>query len=445
MTIGKRALRNDRPNGTVAHLVPPVVVPDRSTVATPQSTARRWSLIVVLAVVTLAGLYGLAQWLLGPRVPVYVVAKGDVLETIVASGRVETPLRVDIGSQVTGTVATIPVAEGQSVKAGQLLIALEDSEAKAAVAAARAAVVQAQARLKQIRDVALPAAEQALRRAQANLVNARRQYERVKELRSTGVVSQSQLDDAEMNLEVAESDARTAQLQVQTNQADGSDYLVATTTLEQARANLAAALAKVKYTRIVAPVDGTLIARNVERGDVVQPGKALMVLSPAGEVQLVVQIDEKNLANLRVGQTALASADAYPDQQFPARVAYMNPAIDADRGSVEVKLDVPDPPAYLRQDMTVSVDIEVARRAGTLVLAADAVHNSSTTGPWVMKISDGRATRQPVTLGARGTGKVEILEGLRAGDQVIAAINSKASAGKRVRAAPLADRTTPGK
>ncbi len=111
---------------------------------------------------------------------------------------------------------------------------------------------------------------------------------------------------------------------------------------------------------------------------------------------------------------------------------------------MEVKLKVPDPPAYLRQDMTVSVDIEVARRANTLILAAEAVHNSG-AAPWVMKISDGKAMHQPVTLGARGTGKVEILDGLRAGDLVISATNGNVTEGKRVRAAPTADNTTPKK
>jgi HlyD family secretion protein len=445
MIIGKQSPRKERLGGGVARLVHPAALPESPPATSPRSASKRWSIIVALAIVGLAGLYGLAQWLLGPKVPAYVVAKGDVLQTIVASGRVETPLRVDIGSQVTGTVAAIPVAEGQSVKARQLLIALEDSEAKAAVAAARAAVVQAQAHLKQIRDVALPAAEQALRRAQANLLNSSRQYERVKELKATGVVSQSQFDDAQMNLELAESEVRTAQLQVETNGSQGSDYLVAKTTLQQAQANLGAALAKVNYTRIEAPVDGTLIARNVERGDVVQPGKALMVLSPAGQTQLVVQIDEKNLANLHVGQPALASADAYPDRQFPAEVVYMNPAVDASRGSVEVKLKVPDPPAYLRQDMTVSVDIEVARRANTLLLSAEAVHDSGSAAPWVMTIDGGKARRQPVTLGARGAGKVEILQGLQAGDLVISSLNGTVPEGKRVRAAPAANNTTPKK
>ena len=81
----------------------------------------------------------------------------------------------------------------------------------------------------------------------------------------------------------------------------------------------------------------------------------------------MLQIDERNLGKLALGQKALASADAYPDQRFAAVVSYINPGVDITRASVEVKLTVADPPDYLRQDMTVSVDIEVARegrRAG---------------------------------------------------------------------------------
>ena len=397
--------------------------------------------IGALVLATLAGIYGIARWIQGPSVPTYTVRTGDILQTVVASGRVETPLRVSIGSQITGAVAAIPVQEGQSVAAHQLLIALEDSEAKASVAAAQAAVVQAEARLKQIRDVALPAAEQALRRAQANLVNSRKQYERMMELEARKLVSQQQVDDAEMNREVAESEVRSAQLQVETNRPTGSDYAVANTALEQARANLTTAQARLQYTQIEAPVAGTLIARNVERGDVVQPGKTLMVLSPAGQTQLVVEIDEKNLASLNLGQPALCSADAYPDQQFPAEVVYINPAIDAERGSVEVKLAVPDPPAYLRQDMTVSIDIEVARHAGTLIVAADAIHDPTSGSPWVMKRTDGKVQRQAVKVGARGSGEVEILSGLQAGDQVVAAGNTDVAEGKRVRAVPANSKT----
>jgi HlyD family secretion protein len=397
---------------------------------------KSWSALVILAVAGVAGCFGLARWLLGPTVPVYVVEQGDILQTVVASGRVETPLRVAVGAQVTGRVAAIPVAEGQSVTNGQVLIALEDSEAKAAVAAAHAAVLQDQARLQQIRDAALPVAAQALRRAQATSLNARAQYERIQELKARGLASQADLDTAKMNLDVAESDMHSAQLQVDRNSPTGSDYRVAETSRQQSLASLRAAQARLAYTRIAAPLDGTLIARDVERGDIVQPGKSLMVISPAGPTQLVVQIDEKNLAMLHLGQRALASADAYPDRTFAATVVYINPGVDATRGSVEVKLGVPGAPAYLRQDMTVSVDIEVARHTHTLIVSADGVHDSTTPAPWVTRVVHGRTQRQRVTLGARGTGRVEVLQGLQAGDRILAATKIPVVEGARVRALP---------
>lgn len=375
----------------------------------------------------------------GPGIDAHVVTRSDIVQTIVASGRVETPLRVNIGSQITGTVASVPVLEGQSVTGGQVLVTLESSEAEAAVEQARAAVAQAQTRLRQLQEVGLPVAQQGLRQAQINRQNSLRQYERTKELRSKGFVGQAQFDDAQRNLDLAESQLRTAELQVRANSRGGSEVLMAKTALDQAQAGLRMALAKRAYMTIKAPVDGTLIARDVETGDVVQPGHKLMVLSPAGRTQLVVQIDEKNLAYLRLGQQALGSADAFPDQRFRAEVRYINPAVDPQRGSVEVKLDVPEPPDYLRQDMTVSVDIEVARRTAAIVAPLAAIRDSADGSPWVMKVVNGRARKQAVTLGARGRRVVEVVAGLQPGELLIPATTPNISEGQSVRLAPLPD------
>src|SRR4029079_10268914 len=118
----------------------------------------------------------------------------------------------------------------------------------------------------------------------------------------------------------------------------GSDYALAEAAFVQAQASAQAARARAGYATIAAPADGTLIARAVEVGDVVQPGKVLMTLSPAGRAQLVVDIDEKNLRLLAIGQKALASADAYPQQRFAAELVYINPGVNAQTGAVEVKL-----------------------------------------------------------------------------------------------------------
>jgi HlyD family secretion protein len=398
----------------------------------------RWPALAVVLAVAAAG-YWLTPVLLGPVLPAFTVARNELVQTVVASGRVESPSRIDIGSQVTGQVAAVPVSEGQSVKAGETLIMLENSDEKATLAQARAAVSQAEARLRQIGELSRPVAQQALAQAEANFANAQKQYDRAKDLAAKGFVGKSQMDDAERNLAVATSQVETARLQLQSNRKDGTDFAIAQTNLQQARASLMAALAKLGHTTILAPVAGTLISRNVERGDVVQPGKALMVLSPAGPTQLVVQIDEKNLRYLAIGQKALAAADAYPDKRFPVALTYINPGIDSARGAVEVKLDVPSPPDYLRQDMTVSVDIEVARLSNALSLPPAAIRDAAGSTPWVMLIVDGRAEKRRVKLGARGDTRVEILDGLVEGDRVLPATGRTVAEGKPVRAATPAD------
>jgi HlyD family secretion protein len=212
---------------------------------------------------------------------------------------------------------------------------------------------------------------------------------------------------------------------------------MAETQLNQARANLATAQSRLSYTIISAPRDGILISRDVERGNIVQPSNILMRLSPTGDTQLVVQIDEKNLGLIAVGQKALASADAFPRETAGAEVVYINPGIDLQRASVEVKLRVSDPPAYLRQDMTVSVDIEVAKHPSALITSAASLRAMPSGEPWVMKVNGGRAMRQPVKIGIVSAGRAEILDGLEAGDLVIpATIAVKDGARIRARVVP---------
>lgn len=183
-----------------------------------------------------------------------------------------------------------------------------------------------------------------------------------------------------------------------------------------------------------------LIARTVEPGDGVQPGKVLMVLSPKTDMQLVLQIDEKNLHLLRLNQAAVASADAYPDQPFDAVLVYINPRVDPLRGSVEVKLHVPKPPAYLQQDMTVSVDLAVARRPQSLWVPQTALQRAvqgAASGPaWVWVVREQRAQRQNITLGLTHQGRAEVLTGLADGDWLVQSPLPTLHDGARVRAVP---------
>lgn len=391
-----------------------------------------WTAYLGIPLLLLCG-YWLVQIWLGPKVPGFLVVKGNLIQTIVASGRVQSPARVEIASKMTGKVISIPVAEGQSVLAGSTLIVMENADERASLTQAKALVDQAAARLRQIRELTQPVSEQALVQSKATLETAIKQYARTKELAEKGYVSQAQLDDAMRNLAIAQSQVATAQFHARSSKEKGSDYVLAEAALNQARANERVARAKLGNTVIKALSDGILISRSVEQGNVVLAGKTLMVMSPGGKTQLVVQIDEKNMRYLKLGQQALVVTDAYPDQRFNAELAYINPAVDAMRGAVEVKLDVAVPPEYLRQDMTVSVDIEVARRAAALTLAISALRDGTGEEPWVMLVENGRAKRRGVKLGVRGDDKVEILEGLREGDLVLPASGLTVKEGKRIR------------
>ena len=356
----------------------------------------------------------------------------DFVQTVVASGHVEAPHRFDVGVQITGTVLRIPVVEGQAVQAGDLLVELEAAELNATGRQADAAVVQAQAKLRELQEVQGPVAAQSLRQAQSGLTNARAALSRSQALANQGFIGQAALDDARKTAELADAEVRAAQKQLETTTPTGSDRALALANVAGARASAQAARARTAYAEVKAPVAGTLIARNVEVGDVVQPGRVLMTLSPVGRIQVIVAIDEKNLALLALGQPALVSADAYPTQRFAATLAYINPGVNAMTGAVEVKLDVAAPPVALKQDMTVSVDIEVARRARALIVPLSAVRDAD-AAPWVIRMEGRHARRRSVQLGLRSGGLAEVLGGLAEGDAVL--VGSVAvTPGARVRA-----------
>lgn len=375
------------------------------------------------------------RWWLGPQVQTEAVQRRDVLQTVVASGRVETPHRVNIGAQITGTVARVPVTEGQTVKAGDVLVELVSTELQSARRQAQQAVLQAQNRLRQMNELQRPVVQQTLRQAQASLDAAQASSQRNQALFEQGFIGQAALDESRKALALADAQVRAAQQQVTSTRAGGAEHSLALGAVVEAQANAEIVNAKARYAVIQAPASGQLIGRNVEVGDVVQAGKVLMTLSPEGAMQLVVQIDEKNLRLMALGQPALASADAYPQQPFKAQVAFINPGINAQTGAVEIKLDVLEPQQNLKQDMTVSVDLVVARKPQVLALQVGRVNEISGASPWVWLVQADHAVRRPVRLGLRGGAWVEVLEGLREGDAVVTSPIALRE-GQRVRVQP---------
>ena len=390
---------------------------------------------IVIGVVIALGLvvFFTRNLILGTPVEAHMAVLSNLRQSVVASGRVIWPQRIDIAAELLGRVNQIPVIEGQQVRKGQLLIQLENKDEEASLGVAIAAVTQAQASVQQQREVALPTARQNVFQAQADATQINKHFNRMQKLSTQHFVSDSELEAAGLDKVIAQSKLTSAQLQEKNNLADGSEAALVQTALNQAQASLQLAQIKLAQDSIGAPADGTLISRSVEPGDIVQAGKVLMVLAAQGETQLEVQIDEKNLAKLAIGQNALGSADAFASQHFAAEIIYINPGIDASRGSVEIKLRVQNPPAYLRQDMTVSVDIETATRSNTLVIPTAALRDSSSENPWVLVVRDHHTFHQNVKIGLRGDNNLEVLSGIAQGEAVIFPSLGLIKAGQHVR------------
>ena len=384
--------------------------------------------LIVAGVAVLAGRRG-------APVQLVPVARTGIVQSVVATGRLNAPARMDIGAEVTATVLEVQVREGDRVKAGEPLLRLSDAEARAALQQARAALLEARGRATQQATVAAPVASQAVVQAQAAFTSAEREHQRARELVAQGFFSQQKLDDARRALDTARSALQSARVQAQANQPSGVEHTLASTRVDQAAAAVAMAEARLARLTITSPVDAMVLTRSVEPGSMAQPGHVLLSLAAQGGTRIDANVDEKNLRLLTPGMPAKAVADAYPGQSFDAQLNYIAPAVDPQRGTVEVRLAVPNPPVFLRPDMTVSVELVGGTKKDALVLPSGAVRDADREAPWVLALLNGRAVRVPVRLGLRGVGSVEIVDGLKEGDQIIPQ-TEKAVAGDRVRPGP---------
>jgi HlyD family secretion protein len=393
---------------------------------------RRWLWIVGAALLALAVVAG-GLALRSPQVDAVQLEQAPLVRTLQFSARVATLSRVDVGSTITGRVAQVLVAEGAQVRQGDTLIRLESDELAAALSQAVAAQLQAAARLAGLRSTGRSAASAALAQADATLRAAQAELVRVQQLVAQGFVSGSRLDDARRAVDVAQAQQASARAQTQANAEAGTDLVQAQAQLALAQAATQSARARLAQATVRAPADARVLAREVEPGQIVQPGKALMSLALAGPTQLEAQVDERFLDQLQVGQGATVVADAFATQRFAARVLAIAPAVDAQRGAVEVKFAlVQAPPAFLREDMTLSVEVETARRERALVLPLAALRSSTPQGSATVLIGvDGKAQARAVQLGLRTLDAAEVTSGLAAGDLVL--LGSAVQDGQRVR------------
>ena len=381
---------------------------------------RYW--IVLAAIVVIIAAAALA-WLglRGPLVTAMEARNAPLVRSLQFSARVASLSRVDVGSTVTARVVNVLVADGAMVRQGDVLVQLESSELRAALNQAQASAAQARARLAGLRSTGRTSARAAVMQADATLRAAQAELTRNQQLVAQGFISTARLDDVKRALDVARAQQTSAQAQVLANTDLGTDIVQAQAQLDQAGAAIATAQARLAQTQVTAPANARVLTRQVEPGQIVQPGKALLSLALAGPIQLVAQVDERFLEQLQVGQSTSVVADAFADQRFTAQVLSIAPAVDAQRGAIEVKFSIDKAPAaFLREDMTLSVEVETARRERALVLPLSALRSQTgSTSATVFIAQNGRAQTRTVRLGLRTLDAAEVLEGLAPGDVVL--------------------------
>lgn len=399
---------------------------------------RRWIWIVgFFALVAI----GVTAWsgFRSPQDAAIQMHYAPLVRSLQFSARVAALSRVDVGATITARVAKVSVADGALVRQGDVLVQLESLELLSAVSQARANASQVQARLVGLRNTGRVAAQAALMQASATLRVANADLARSQQLVTQGFISAARLDELVRLVDVARAQQANAQAQFQANADTGTEVIQARAQLEQALAAVAAAQARFAQTQVLAPADARVLTRQVEPGQIVQPGKALMSLALAGPTQLNAQVDERFLEQLQIGQPASVVADAFVGQIFSARVLSIAPTVDAQRGAIEVKFSLDqDPPPFLREDMTLSVEVVTARIERALALPLTALrfapgNHANSTSATVLVVQDGYVRLRSVQLGLRTLDAAQVVRGLAQGDIVLLASDLKPDQRVRVK------------
>lgn len=371
------------------------------------SARRTWLLATAALAVLLVAYFGLLRWR-GPTLPGYEVVAGPLQQTVVATGRVAAPSRVQVGAEISGLVLERRVSDGDRVAPGDVLVVLRAHDLEARRDEALAA-------LAALREADRPDAAARLRQALAVRAQAERELARRRELADRQLVARESVEQAEQVLVAARAGADQARIAVEALDGGAREA--------QVRERLDAAEAELARAWIRATVAGTVLTRAVEPGDTVRPGDVLLEIAADAPGEVLLPLDEKNLAVLALGQSAVCIADAFPNRPFPATVHHVAPGIDPARGTVDVRLRLDPQADFVRQGMTVTVSIDTGSRDHALAVPNDALLNAGAgaDGAEVLRVRAGRVQRTPVRLGLRGLAMSEVVEGLDAGDRVLAA------------------------
>jgi HlyD family secretion protein len=362
---------------------------------------------IIAIIVILAIAYGGYRYFFAKKAtPIFRTAKvelGDVAELVTASGTLQATNQVDVGSQVSGTIQNLYVDYNSRVKKGQLIAQIDPrtmqsqvTQNQANLAAAEAGVKNAQAAFETAKanianlQAALLSAKANAAKAKSTMDYGSKNYERYKQLRAENLVSQNDLETAQTSYETAKAsyDAAIAQITSNEAQIDASkaSARAAETNIDSAKADVSKAKAALQqsqlnldYTRITAPVNGTVISKNVEVGQTVaaslQAPTLFSIAEDLTKMQAIASIDEADVGNVKEGQKATFTVDAYPNRNFEGVVSQIRsqPINVQNVITYQGVIDVVNPNFELRPGMTANISFIIAETNNTLKVPVSAL------------------------------------------------------------------------
>ena len=353
------------------------------------------------------------------------VEKGDLAKSVVATGKVEPITKVEVKSKASGIVKKLLVQPSDKVKTGQLLAQLDKEEIQAQVDQSRAASQAAEASLK--------GAEADWERAKVDAEGPdvpllKRAYERAVGMAKAGVVSESALEDAQKNYEMAlnKQNVAKAQLIVLKAKIAQSQAQVA-----QDRANLKQLEEQLSYTDIESPIDGVVLSRDVEMGDAVSSilvlgssATLVMTLGDISQVYVKGKVDESDIGKVYLGQPARIKVESFKDKTFNGAVTRISPmGVEKDNVTTfEVRVSINNPGGELKAEMTANAEIILEEHKNVLQIPEGSIIYDKDKKASVEvpdhKGKDGKR-KLAVNIGISNGAKTELLSGLKEGDQVV--------------------------
>jgi HlyD family secretion protein len=418
---------------------------DRSQRGDTGSRSGKWLWIVLLTVILVAGA-GAAYVFLGKPKPAVVRILRPQMESssesavLVATGYVVAHHKIQVGSKIAGRVEWIGVEKGDRVKANQLVVRLEDREYRAQFEQARAAADAAQARLAELERGSRPEevdrAKAEVQRAEAQLRADEANYNRVQNLVREGVTPAQTLDDARGRFETSRAVLDAARKTHELTQKGPRIEQIDNARSELVRARAATDYAQILLdaTEIRVPTSGTILERNVERGEMVttsfvgdRGAKSFVVtLADLNDIQVELDINQNDFNRVAPGQLCTVVTDAYPDRKYDCRVDEIAPEANRQKATVQVKVKFLKPDEFVKPEMNARVTFlspeqekKDAAAAERLFVIPKAAVVSRDGGKAVLVVAEGVVKVKPVTIGREVGGNVYLSSGLSGSESII--------------------------